>query len=56
MGRKDVVTRQYLSSADVFADVVNLALYSGKRVVRATDLKEMDAAEEIPTHNSHLVL
>lgn len=47
MGRKDVVTRQYLSSADVFADVVNLALYSGKRVVRATDLKEMDAAEEI---------
>ena len=47
MGRKDVVTRQYLSSADVFADVVNLALYSGKRVVCATDLKEMDAAEEI---------
>ena len=44
MGRKDVVTRQYLSLADVFADVVNLALYSGKRVVRATDLKEMDAA------------
>ena len=47
MGRKDVVTRQYLSSADVFADVVNLALYSGKRVVCATDLTEMDASEEI---------
>ena len=36
-----------MSSADVFADVVNLALYSGNRVVCATDLKEMDAAEEI---------
>ena len=47
MGRKDVVTRQYLSSADVFADVVNLALYSGIRVVCATDLTEMDASEEI---------
>ena len=34
MGRKDVVTREYLSSDEVFADVVNLALYSGKCVVR----------------------
>ena len=33
MGRKDVVTREYLSSDEVFADVVNLALYSGKCVV-----------------------
>ena len=47
MGRKDVVTREYLSSDEVFADVVNLALYSGKCVVRASNLREADSVEEL---------
>ena len=47
MGRKDVVTREYLSSDEVFADVVNLALYSGKCVVQASNLSEVDSVEEL---------
>ena len=47
MGRKDVVSRQYLSSDEVFADVVNLALYEGERIVQASDLVELDSTEEI---------
>ena len=47
MGRKDVVTREYLSSDEVFADVVNLALYSGKCVVHASNLREADSVEEL---------
>lgn len=47
MGRKDVVSRQYLSSDEVFADVVNLSLYEGERIVQATDLVELDSTEEI---------
>lgn len=47
MGRKDVVTREYLSSDEVFADVVNLALYSGKGVVHASNLREADSVEEL---------
>ena len=47
MGRKDVVTREYLSSDEVFADVVNLALYSGKCVVQASNLREADSVEEL---------
>lgn len=47
MGRKDVVSRQYLSSDEVFADVVNLSLYEGERIVQASDLVELDSTEEI---------
>ena len=47
MGRKDVITREYLSSDEVFADVVNLALYSGKCVVHASNLREADSVEEL---------
>ncbi|HCJ09323.1 MAG TPA: hypothetical protein DHV96_13505 [Lachnospiraceae bacterium] len=47
MGRKDVVTREYLSSDEVFADVVNLALYSGKCVVHASNLRQADSVEEL---------
>lgn len=41
------MTREYLSSDEVFADVVNLALYSGKCVVQASNLSEVDSVEEL---------
>lgn len=31
----------------MFADVVNLALYEGERIVQASDLVELDSTEEI---------
>ena len=33
MGKKDIVTCEYLKDKEVFADVLNLALFSGNKVV-----------------------
>ncbi len=40
--KKDSVINEYVKQNEVFADVVNVALYQGKHVVKAEDLMESD--------------
>ena len=44
MGKTERVTCEYLRADDIFADVLNMALYSGKNVVKPENISELDAA------------
>lgn len=43
MGKAETITCKYLKANDVFADVLNMALYSGKNVVKPENISELDA-------------
>lgn len=45
MGRKDILTKDYFSQNDIFADAFNYYLFSGKRVIKESDLSEQDSTE-----------
>lgn len=45
MGKKDIVTCEYLKDKEVFADVLNLALFSGDKVVEPENVEELDGSE-----------
>lgn len=45
MGKKDIVTCEYLKDNEVFADVLNLALFSGDKVVEPENVEEIDGSE-----------
>ena len=45
MGRKDTITKQFLSQPDVFADAFNYYIFDGKQVIKAKDLDEQDPTE-----------
>ena len=45
MGRKDIVSTEYLSDNARFADICNYCLFDGQDVIRAEDLREMDTKE-----------
>lgn len=40
--KKDVVLNEYFKQKEVFADLVNLTLYQGRKVIQAQELKEAD--------------
>ena len=42
MGKTERVTCEYLKADDVFADVLNIALYSGKNIVKPENLSKLD--------------
>lgn len=42
MGRKDLLTRKYVSKPRHFADLINVILYRGQEIIRADDLTEKD--------------
>ena len=42
MGKKDKLTKKYLSDNKRFADIFNAYLYDGKQIIRPDDLKELD--------------
>ena len=42
MGKTERVTCEYLKSDDIFADVLNIALYSGENVVKPENISELD--------------
>ena len=44
MGKTETITCEYLRANDIFADVVNMTLYSGKNVVKAENISELDAS------------
>ena len=45
MGKKDVITKQYMMDNSKFADLCNFFIYDGKQVIRAADLAEQDVTE-----------
>ena len=45
MGKKDIVTKQYLSQNNIFADAFNYYLFNGEKVIKPKDLKEQDSTE-----------
>ena len=45
MGRKDVITKKYISDNEKFADIFNYYLYDGEKVIRSEDLEERDITE-----------
>ena len=42
MGKADVITNEYMSDNERFADVFNFFLYDGDQVIRPDNLKELD--------------
>lgn len=42
MGRTETITCNYLKDKEVFADVLNIVLYSGKKIVKAENITELD--------------
>lgn len=45
MGKKDTLTKEYLSQNDVFADAFNYYLYNGVKVIKPDELTEQDSTE-----------
>ena len=42
MGRKDIITKEYMEDTEVFADVFNHMIYKGEKVIDPKNLKELD--------------
>ena len=47
MGKKNVVTKQYIGTNENFADIFNYYLYQGKQVIKPEELEEKDPTELI---------
>ena len=47
IGKKDILTKQYLSRNDIFADAFNYYLFDGKQVICPEDLKEQAQVESL---------
>ena len=45
MGDTDVLTKEYMKDAEVFADVLNYFLYDGEKVIDPEELHELDTTE-----------
>ena len=38
MGRKDIITKEYMGDTEVFADVFNHIIYQGRKVIEPKNL------------------
>ena len=47
MGRRDIITKEYMEDTEVFADVFNHMIYKGEKVIDPKNLKELDTANVI---------
>ena len=45
MGKKDTITKDYMSVPEYFADAYNFYLFDGEQLIQAKDLKAMDPTE-----------
>lgn len=50
MGKKDIITKNYIRRPEIFADIFNYRLYGGKDRIQPEQLKEMDIAESLVTN------
>lgn len=44
MGKPDTATREFISDADVFADVFNYYVFGGRKVIEPRNLEELDTS------------
>lgn len=51
MADKDIITKEYMSKNEIFADVFNFYLYNGKQVINPNELKELDTNEKVVINN-----
>ena len=49
MGNKNIVTKQYISDNEKFADIFNYYIYHGKSVIKSETLQEKDPTELVAT-------
>ena len=42
MGKKDIITKEYIDDPEVFADVFNYLLHGGKKVIEPENLHPLD--------------
>jgi hypothetical protein len=47
MGDKNAVSRDYLASPERFAQIFNVAVFSGREMIQAEGLRELDGTEQI---------
>ena len=47
MGRRDIITKEYMEDTEVFADVFNHMIYKGEKVIDPKNLKELDTANVV---------
>ena len=52
MGEKDKAERMLENYADVFADIVNVLMFGGKRLISPDELVEVDARSQFKAENS----
>ena len=45
MGKKDAVSKHYMSKNEIFADAINFYFFDGKEKVKPEDLEELDSSE-----------
>lgn len=50
MGKKNIITKNYIRRPEIFADIFNYRLYGGKDRIQPDQLKEMDIAESLVTN------
>ena len=52
MGKKDVITKEYMEDTEVFADAFNHMIYKGEKVIDPKNLRELDAANVIISYGA----
>ena len=54
MGEKDKAERMLENYADVFADIVNVLMFGGKRLISPDELVEVDARSQFKAESGKL--
>ena len=47
MGRKDVITKEYMEGTEVFADVFNHMIYKGEKFSVGSSWKSMELTKQL---------
>ena len=47
MGKKDIITKEYMEDTEVFADVFNHMIYKGEKIIDPKNLKELDTTNVV---------
>lgn len=56
MGKKDIVSDEYLSDNERFADLCNYLIYKGEQVIKPDDLKPLPNAESAVIHKLNEII
>ena len=57
MGKKDTVTKEYISRSPIFADVFNQFIYHGEQIIQPEQLRELDTTQiALPYGSGHSIV